>query len=719
MASGVVTYVSGMMFPHREIYNGASAQTWPMKVESGSFPSTPFKVTKAVVKFDIRNVYKSKGTDRHMLITRDGGAELGDVPTTKSGVQEQALLTAPDYRNITSIKTDGVEWWACQLRGGSYIRIVVNWEETQPEGTTVAKEPVIVTGIESTGEKGYVLHTEVGVSFDGVDISKPINENLLSMSYTDNEEDEADDLQIKLEDHAKLWLGQWLNDTMQAAAYGIKTGGVDTSKYAKIASGFLTSTEFKAKGKSNEQIVDICYQLLLNRGPDAGGKASYVNALKSGKSVDSIVSSFCSSNEFKNKSHPGNKEFITSCYKLVLDREPDTAGMNYWLGIAGSTGTKGLTISAGVKQFKSDGKIVSADFGFFELDQLKASGPPSNIQIKGTSLPYTNGIRTEERDKSWEGYTLKRIGEEIATNGGLGFLYDCPTDPSYSRVEQAKQTDIAFLMQLCHDNGFSLKISGLRMIIFDQARYESMKAVTTIKWLDGTYTKYNLDTQDGDTHYDQCTVIYYDATTGTKYEATANADDYDAEAKEHTVCTVTNRKVGSAAEAAELASKILRLHNKYERKCDFTLLGNPMLGAGLTVTLEGFGLWDDKYIIKTCKHEIGSNGYTTKITLRTIPEGKVTVVKVEEEKSSSGNGTQKKQQQTNKAWYTTSIVKVYQNKDGNDPLGKTTMMNKDVEVKVLGNMNGDRVLVQYGDIRGYVDKTQLEKRTKTKKKDGK
>ena len=608
MASGVVTYVSGMMFPHREIYNGASAQTWPMKVESGSFPSTPFKVTKAVVKFDIRNVYKNKGTDRHMLITRDGGAELGDVPTTKSGVQEQALLTAPDYRNITSIKTDGVEWWACQLRGGSYIRIVVNWEETEPEGKPVAKEPVIVTGVESTGEKGYVLHTEVGVSFDGVDISKPINENLLSLAYTDNEEDEADDLQIKLEDHAKLWLGQWLNDTMQAAAYGIKSG------------------------------------------------------------------------------------------------------------------TKGLTISAGVKQFKPNGKIVSADFGFFELDQLKASGPPSNILIKGTSLPYTNGIRTEERDKSWEGYTLKRIGQEIATNGGLGFLYDCPTDPSYSRVEQAKQTDIAFLMQLCHDNGFSLKIAGLRLIIFDQERYEAMKAVTTIKWLDGTYTKYNLDTQDGDTHYDQCTVIYYDAKTGTKYEATANAEDYDAEAKEHTVCTVTNRKVGSAAEAAELASKILRLHNKYERKCDFTLLGNPMLGAGLTVTLQGFGLWDDKYIIKTCKHEIGTNGYTTKITLRTIPEGKVTVVKVEEEKKDSGSGNQQKRQQVQKAWYTTSIVKLYDSKDYEYGQVSKGALNKDLQVKVLGNMNGDRVLVQYGNTRGYVDKSALEKREvpkQTKKKNGK
>ena len=604
MASGTVIYVSGMMFPHREIYNGSVAQTWPMKVESGSFPSTSFKVTSAYVKFDIRNVYKNTGTDRHMLITRDGGAELGDVPTMKTGEQEQPLLTAPDYQNITSIKTDGVEWWACQLRSGSYIRIIVNWEESDPEGTPVEEEPVVVTGIESTGEKGHALHADVAVSFDGVDISDQINENLLSLSYTDNEEDEADDVQIKLEDHAKLWLGRWLNDTMQAAAYGIKSG------------------------------------------------------------------------------------------------------------------TKGLTISAGVKQYKSDGKIVSADFGLFELDQLKASGPPSNILIKGTSLPYTNGIRTEERDKNWENYTLKRIGQEIASKGGLGFLYDCPSDPSYSRVEQAKQTDIAFLQQLCHDNGFSLKISGLRLIIFDQARYEAMNAVTTIKWMDGTYTKYNLDTQDGDTHYDQCTVTYYDAKIGKKYEATANADDYDAEAKEHTVCTITNRKVGSDAEAKELASKILRLHNKYERKCDFTLLGNPMLGAGLTITLQGFGLWDDKYIIKTCKHDISSNGYTTKITLRTIPEGKVSVVKVEEEKSDSGENNQKRQQ-TNKAWYTTSIVKVYQNKDGNDPFGKTTMMNKNVEVKVLGNMNGDRVLVQYGDIRGYVDKSQLERRTKETKKKGK
>jgi len=297
--------------------------------------------------------------------------------------------------------------------------------------------------------------------------------------------------------------------------------------------------------------------------------------------------------------------------------------------------------------YQPTGIITSADFGQFELDELKASGPPSNILIKGTSLPYSNGVRTEERDKSWEKTNLKAIGEKIAKKAGLGFLYDCAKNPTYSRVEQAKQTDIAFLQQLCHDHGYSLKISGLKMIIFDQARYEQLEAVATIRWMDGTYIKYDLDTQDGDTHYDQCTVKYYDANAGKTYEATANAEDFDPDANERTVCTVTDRKVKNQNEAADLAAKILRLHNKYEKKVSFTLLGNPMIGAGMTMALEGFGLWDEKYIIKQAKHEVGSNGYTTKVTLRTIPEGKVTTIKTttedKKETTSSGNGYSQKQ----------------------------------------------------------------------------
>lgn len=592
MGSGMVFFQSDILSPHREIYNGASAQKWKMHQKTGAFPSGSYKLTRAQLRIDIRNMYAS---DRHMIITRtDTGEQLGDVSTGKAGLQLLDLSLTANYAGLTEIKTDGVERWACQLRGGTFIEIYVDWEETEPEQQEppAVPEPVVITGIETTGEKGRALHTEVAVSFDGVDISQPINEGLLSLSYTDNEEDEADDLQIKVQDRKKKWLDQWLNDTMQQAAYGIKQG------------------------------------------------------------------------------------------------------------------TKGLTISAGVKQFHPNGKIRSADFGFFELDQLKASGPPSQILIKGTSLPYSNGVRTEERDKSWENYTLKKIGQEIAEKAGLGFLYDCPNDPSYARVEQAKQTDIAFLQQLCHDHGYSLKISGMKLIIFDQARYENMKAIATIQWEDGTYTKYDLDTKDGDTHYDQCVVRYYDAVTGTKYEATANADDYDAEAKEHTVCTVTNRPVHSAAEAGELAAKILRLHNKYEKKVSFTLVGNPMIGAGMTMMLKGFGMWDEKYIVKQAKHDVSPNsGYTTKVNLRTIPEGTVTTVKVEEEeKKESGSGG-KTTGGTNKEPRTKCATAVYKAATGTQVIG---FIVKGQKLSILSGIKNGRRLCSGPGSTGYIPVGNIE-----------
>ena len=53
--------------------------------------------------------------------------------------------------------------------------------------------------------------TVVRLTFDGVDISADINRYLQSLSYTDNEQDETDDLQLTLDDREGVWLGNWLN----------------------------------------------------------------------------------------------------------------------------------------------------------------------------------------------------------------------------------------------------------------------------------------------------------------------------------------------------------------------------------------------------------------------------------------------------------------------------------------------------------------------------
>ena len=48
--------------------------------------------------------------------------------------------------------------------------------------------------------KDLARRTTEEVYFDGVDISKPLRQYLISLTYTDNEEDETDDLQIEIED---------------------------------------------------------------------------------------------------------------------------------------------------------------------------------------------------------------------------------------------------------------------------------------------------------------------------------------------------------------------------------------------------------------------------------------------------------------------------------------------------------------------------------------
>lgn len=70
--------------------------------------------------------------------------------------------------------------------------------------------------------------TAVRLFFDGVDITADINKYLLSLSYTDNEEDKTDDLQLSLDDREGVWLGNWLNTP--TASKGLEIAAVIVQK---------------------------------------------------------------------------------------------------------------------------------------------------------------------------------------------------------------------------------------------------------------------------------------------------------------------------------------------------------------------------------------------------------------------------------------------------------------------------------------------------------
>ena len=343
------------------------------------------------------------------------------------------------------------------------------------------------------------VHAEI--AFAGADITESIRKHLISVTYTDNEEDGTDDLQIRVADRDGVWVAEWLGDAISAAASN---------------SGF-------------------CIQ------------AAFVR-----------------------------------------------------------------------KNWNSDGKDSVLDCGRFGLDAVTADGPPSVISVKGTSIPYGTGIRQALKCKAWESCSLSGIAAQVAAGGGMACLYESGNDPYYERVEQVRVSDIGFLSRLCHDAGISLKATDNIVVLFDQASYEAKPAVLDIKRGGKSYVKWRLMSGSAGTKYTSCRVSYTDPGTGSVIEATAYAGEGDTGHPQQLEVTA---KAGSIAEAMSLAEMHLRLHNKHGLTAKFTMPGNPMLLAGNTVTLTGWGAWSGKHIISQAQHSLGDSGYTTQIALRKALEG--------------------------------------------------------------------------------------------------
>jgi len=504
--------------------------------------------------------------------------------------------------------------------------------------------------------------SDVNVFFAGKDITKSLREYLISLTYTDSEDEAADDLQIKIEDRDGVWLTKWLNQAIQSAASASLSG----------ESQDVNSTVYKVKSRSGAAVRSRPGKFYYVYGTLAYG--AYVSAISNEKGwvkfdyngKDGYIDASClelhSDNGNKTTFNVGDevvangkpqftsfgvgipflsvtnyKGKISSTNKSALANYPIKVGSLGWFTTAqvkkkddpsASDGmvdkvTKGLMIQATIlrQNWNGDGKDRHLDCGQFELDSVDYSGPPSTITIKATSLPFNRTIRQTKKSRSWEKYDLRGIAEEMAAESGMTCMFESTNNPRYNRVEQVATSDISFLQTLCTRAGASLKVTNNIIVIFDQEEYEDKDAVRTIeRGAAGGYSKFKLSSGEADAKYASCRVSYTVPSTGEVIEATAYAEGYDEDDENNQQYEVTE-KVETIAEAQELAAKYLRLKNKYEYSASFTFPGDPTLLAGVTVNLKGWGAWDGKYIIKTAKHSVSKSGYTTQITLRNTLEG--------------------------------------------------------------------------------------------------
>lgn len=504
------------------------------------------------------------------------------------------------------------------------------------------------------------------IYFDNVDISGDIDKYFLSLSYTDNEADEADDLQIKLCDKGDIWLQSWLNKAIWAASSGAQAASLVESEQGAVSTKYkvIAATGGNVYSRPGEQYFiygTLAYGTVISVISITNGWANFTysgkNAYVKASALSAInippINSSATSNDngwnigetviasgIPHESSYGvgktgapvtNYEGTITYLNLQNNVPfPICVGSLGWFALSDikkannntnaiveyDNACKGMHIHAVLvrENWYGDGMDDIIDCGQFELDSVSASGPPATISIKGTSLPYSSAVRQSKRSKSWENYTLKGIAQEIAAKNNMACLYVSSKNPSFGRVEQYKTSDVAFLDKLCNDTGCSLKCTNNIIVVYD---YKAKSAV--VKRIDRNSlpldTKYQLGTQQSST-YTSCRVSYI-TTSGQHIEATAYVDDYNP-SNDNNQCYELTQRVNSKAEAKALATATLHRINKYSNTASFSFPLEPSLLSGQTVELVNYGYWSGLYAISQVKHSIGTSASTTQISLRKL-----------------------------------------------------------------------------------------------------
>ncbi len=426
---------------------------------------------------------------------------------------------------------------------------------------------------------------DISVFIANTDITESVKRHLISLSYTDKE-DEADDLQLKLSDRDCLWLEKWFNTVVDAASSTEKENNGENDKDKTTSYTVTAAGGIKVYLRPDE-----------TRMPLNGVLISYGDTVK----VKSIAKGWANI-EYGD----GISGYVQSSY-LVRSA--------YYPSADGEPISKGLDIGASIvlQNEKTDGKDKVLDCGGFELDNLDFDGPPASVNIKCTSLSFRKSIRQTRKNRSWENYNLSGILSEMAEKSGMAYMFLLDNDPFYDRIEQIDLSDIAFLEKLAANAGGSLKVSSNIVILYNADGTGA--SIRTVKRGDGTYLKWKLNSGEADTKYHECRVSYTDPSTGKVISGTAVSGEKVKDGENKQILEI-KAKVKSAAEAKALAEKKLQRANRFENTASFTFPGDPYLVSGCIVTLEKWGAFDGEYVIYEAKHSISRNGYTTQINLR-------------------------------------------------------------------------------------------------------
>ncbi|WP_307729127.1 DUF4214 domain-containing protein [Massilia sp. IC2-476] len=106
------------------------------------------------------------------------------------------------------------------------------------------------------------------------------------------------------------------------------------------------------------------YQAAFNREPDLAGLGYWIGRMESGSSLKDVAANFIASSEFTGMYglKPSHADFLTRIYQNILHRAPDPAGFDYWLQVM----ERGASATEILAQFSQSPENVAALAGVLE-----------------------------------------------------------------------------------------------------------------------------------------------------------------------------------------------------------------------------------------------------------------------------------------------------------------------------------------------------------------
>ncbi len=160
---------------------------------------------------------------------------------------------------------------------------------------------------------------------------------------------------LKLSDKVPTMEGQFFEGWVDEAGKLYQPG----DEYTADANVTLTATWTGPI----EAFVTRSYRLILEREPDVEGFEYWTESLKSGERVAvDIVSLFVNLEEYSGK-HVSGEEFVTTMYRVMMNREPDQEGLTYWVDVFNSPCSYNGIINGFLNSPQQEFQGICAEYG--------------------------------------------------------------------------------------------------------------------------------------------------------------------------------------------------------------------------------------------------------------------------------------------------------------------------------------------------------------------